>query len=510
MKSATKGLWRIVRCLLLIACAGGILAADNTWLSSINLEGIALSTWFSNDPGDNLATTPLADTSMVSEPSAFIAVASRQSMTSLLHGLLFSPRAAANWTSISSDGEITSAWMAQQTGAAVNQASGEYFLTPFSSPGFAVGSSPIDAVLPTGAGGLTGNWTANTSGNWGTASNWAGGVIPSGANSNAHFDTLNITTDVTVNLDTSRTVGELYIGDTDGTNHYSIAPVLGSTLTFDNAGAAAILNQTSNSAGDNIAVALLLKNDLVVSNASPTNTLTIGGGISSSAPSGTFQTVFFTGGSVTVSGNITTGTGANLSVEVDSGLVLLTGGNTYNGGTYVQGGTLLVNGDNSGATGLVQVSGSGSLLGGTGTIGSTVYMFGSNITGATSTTVGTLTLNQNLNMATGEGPGGTYIANLSGNLSDLLKITGNLTLGTGTTLSIQGPADGTTTYILATFASHFGTFDMTSGIPSGYALVYNNTDLELVPVPEPATWLGGAIAVAALLWTQRRRITRRS
>jgi fibronectin-binding autotransporter adhesin len=193
---------------------------------------------------------------------------------------------------------------------------------------------------------------------------------------------------------------------------------------------------------------------------------------------------------------------------VSGGLVTLTGTNTYNGGTYVTGGTLLVNGNNSGATGIVQLYGSGSLLGGTGTIGSTVYMYGQTITGATDTTVGTLTLNQNLLMATGEGAGGTYLANLSGSTSDLLKITGFLTLGFGTTLDIDGSADGITTYILATFASHTGTFQTVMDIPSGYTLVYNPTDIELVPtaIPEPATWIGGALALGAIGFMQRRRL----
>ena len=505
MKSTTRGLWRFVRSLLLIACTAGILAADNTWLSSINFDAIEPANWFSSDPANDLADKSLADTTMLSDRPAYTAPLSQQSISSVT-GLPFAPRHAGFWTNSQSNSSITSAWMAEQSSALVNQSSSDLSLA-LASAGFPISPPPSGVVLPNGAGGLTGNWTANTSGNWGTASNWAGGVIPTGANSNAHLDTLNITTDVTVNLDTSRTVGELYIGDTNGTNHYSIAPVLGSTLTFDNAGAASVLTQSSTSAGDAIAVQILLKNDLSVNNTSA-NVFTLSGGIASSVTGPAFQNVSFAG-NITVSGNITNGTtGATVSVQINSGTVLFLGGNTYTGTTDVSGGTLLINGDNSGATATVFVSGSGTLLGGTGAIGGNVYMFGSSITGGTDTSVGTLTLQQNLVMATGEGAGGTYLANLSGNKSDKLAISGNLTLGFGTTLSISGTADGTTTYILATFATHLGTFDTTSGIPAGYALVYNTTDLELVPIPEPATWLGGAIALGALLWTQRRRVRR--
>ena len=197
------------------------------------------------------------------------------------------------------------------------------------------------------------------------------------------------------------------------------------------------------------------------------------------------------------------------------GTVVLSGTNTYTGTTDVSAflpvnpATLLVNGDNSGATGIVQVSGSGSVLGGTGTIGGNVYTFSSTITGGTTTGVGTLTLQQNLNLRTGEGDG-TYLANLSGSLSDLLAITGNLNLGGQTTLNIVGSADGITTYTLATFGTRTDMFQTVTGIPTGYALVYNTGDIELVPIPEPATWLGAGFAVAALLWTQRRRFAKRA
>jgi fibronectin-binding autotransporter adhesin len=209
-----------------------------------------------------------------------------------------------------------------------------------------------------------------------------------------------------------------------------------------------------------------------------------------------------------VSGNISNGsTGANLGVViVTGGTVTFTGANTYTGSTDVEGGTLLVNGNNSGATGGVFVDNAGT-LGGHGTIGGSVFTFGGTITGDTATTVGTLTLLNNVNLFTGEGAGGTYLANLSGSLSDLLAITGNLGLGTGTTLDIVGSADNTTTYILATFAAHSGTFDTVTGIPLGYTLVYNPTDLELVPtaIPEPATWIGGALALGAISAFRLRR-----
>jgi hypothetical protein len=41
-------------------------------------------------------------------------------------------------------------------------------------------------------------------------------------------------------------------------------------------------------------------------------------------------------------------------------------------------------------------------------------------------------------------------------------------------------------------------------IPLGYTLVYNPTDIELVPIPEPATWIGGALALGAMAFSRQR------
>ncbi|MEY2495807.1 MAG: hypothetical protein QOJ45_2299 [Verrucomicrobiota bacterium] len=510
MKLATHGIWRPVRCLLLVACAGGILAADNSWINTFDLDFASPGSWFATVPLEN---SPAADLAL-SAPQENVPRA-QLSMGQLVNGLLFS-RPGRGWMLVASADESRSDFGGRITEFdPINQSQRSDNFGSFSAPTsvMSVAASTRAArststitpntIITTG----TGTWNVDVSGNWSDAANWLSGNVPDGATTTADFTTVNLTANRTVTLDVSRTVGVLNVGDTDGTNSYTIAPGAGTSLTFDNGGNASTLHQTSGSGGDTISAPLFLKGDLNVSNSSAMKPFTISGNISSSAPTGGFQTLSFTGGTINVSGNITTGTSTQLSVQVNAGLVTLTGTNTYNGGTYVSGGTLLVNGDNSGATGFMQVNGSGT-LGGTGTIGSgNVDMFGGTITGATTTTVGTLTLNNNLIMATNEGAGGTYLANLSGGTSDLLKIIGNLTLGFQTTLDIQGSANGTSTYVLATFASHAGQFQTTAGIPSGYTLVYNPTDIELVPtpIPEPATWIGGALALSAIGFIRLRR-----
>ncbi len=291
----------------------------------------------------------------------------------------------------------------------------------------------------------------------------------------------------------------------------------GSTLTFDSAVqfVHSVLQQSSTSGGDTIAANVFVKNDLDINNLSTSKPLTISGNIASSAAGDGFQFLVFNNGGVTgatgeirVSGNITNGAGASrVGVSVEGGTVIFSGANTYTGGTSVSDGTLLINGTNSGF-GTINV-GSGGTLGGTGTVTPNVQTFGGTITGATATTVGTLTLLGNVNLATHEGSG-TYLANLGGAFSDLLAITGDLILGGGSILNIQGTADGMTTYTLATFGARTSDlgpaiFETVLGIPGGYSLVYHDMDIQLVPVPEPATWVGGALGAIAVAIAQRRR-----
>lgn len=506
MKLPARGSSLPLRCLiLLLLCACGVVfATESTWKTALTRVGqMRMTDWF----GLTADVDP--------RPAAALPVPEEQfAMNRWLDRLLFSAP-ASSWMPDSTQ-TAPSPVLRTRSSAEPLQLNAGTTPNAFFSARFLAELPPIgpNPTAPT----ATGTWSANASGNWGNAGNWSGGVVADGAGNTANFNAVDLTTDITVTLDSSRTIGFLNIGDTNGTHRYSIAPSGGANLTFDSGApfTHSILQQSSTSAGDTISASILLKNDLDINNLSATNELHLSGNITSAAASSSNQLIWFnnaTGaaGDIRVSGIIGNGTtGATLSlVVVNGGTVTLTGNNTYTGFTEVDGGTLLINGDNSAATGGVYVY-NGGTLGGHGKVGGDVFTSGGRITGETDTTVGTLTLLGSLNMASGEGPGGgTYVANLSSNTSDLLAITRSLTLGFGTTLDIEGTADGVTTYILATFASRSGTFQFENDIPANYTLVYHDTDIELVPIPEPATWLGGGVALAAIAWMSRRKLRRR-
>jgi autotransporter-associated beta strand protein len=61
----------------------------------------------------------------------------------------------------------------------------------------------------------SGTWTNTAGGLWGTAGSWLSDIVATGSGSTADFNTLDITGDTTVDLDSARTIGNLVFGDTD-------------------------------------------------------------------------------------------------------------------------------------------------------------------------------------------------------------------------------------------------------------------------------------------------------
>jgi autotransporter-associated beta strand protein len=204
--------------------------------------------------------------------------------------------------------------------------------------------------------------------------------------------------------------------------------------------------------------------------------------------------------------------------QAGSGTTTLNAANTYGGGTTVNAGTLLVNNTTGSGTGTgnVTVNSSGT-LGGTGTIsGSVTVNSGGNLSPGNSPGIlntGSVTLNATSNFKIDIN--GTTV----GTQYDQLNVAGIVTLNGGNLMiTVGGPLlrgemftiinNDSTDAVVGTFAglAEGATFDQSG---QRFTISYvggSGNDVVLAVAPEPSTWIGGALAVAALAYLQRRRL----
>jgi rhamnogalacturonan endolyase len=255
------------------------------------------------------------------------------------------------------------------------------------------GQSPVSSQVsatPSTVAGTAIYWTntiSATAQDWTNNANWLnGGPYPNGAQSIADVNSA-LTGNQTINLDQAITVGSLTIGSGGGI--FTLAPN-GGSLAFNNTPASPTLVESSTSLGDTISASISINGDLMVTNP--------------------------TANTITFSGNVTSG-GLNLT-----GNTILSGANTYTGGTTENAGLLTFS--------------SGSAIASSGTL---------TLNGSSSVTVSTANSLPNVavngtNKITGSGNSGTGIATLNdvGALtlfvstgSDVFDLTGTMT-GSGT------------------------------------------------------------------------------
>jgi len=347
------------------------------------------------------------------------------------------------------------------------------------------GGAKTSGLLLTDAGAVPNattavvSWNVTTGGSWGTASNWDTGVVPptgsdvvfssAAAGSSAKAITLDATRSVNSLTFTASQTGSVTIS----TNQLVLNPSAANATTIS-------VNTNSGDHTISSAVQLAGQNNQVF-DIGANRTFTFTGSISGSTASRGF----------TKSG---------------TGTLVLSGTNTYDGATVLNAGTTLINGNQSASNGALSVNNAGTVLGGTGTIGgATTVNTLATITGATSGTIGTLTMTSTLTF-TGSS---TYLVDINATTSDKLAIGGTLDLsGLGDSINFNSLATPTAaSYTLATYTGVVGIFDIQGNLPAGYTLVYTPTELDLVmtPVPEPSTWIGAALALGAVGWTQRKR-----
>ena len=243
----------------------------------------------------------------------------------------------------------------------------------------------------------------------------------------------------------------------------------------------------------------------VLNNSASDTTLTVGGS-----------------GSYSFGGVLADGTngGKLLLTKSGAGTQTLTGNSIYTGATTVSGGALIINGDNSAATGAVGVA-SGATLGGSGMIGGATTI-SNGATLAPGNSPGLLTFTNSLTLAgtvvmelNGLGRGTTYDAI---NVGGLLTYGGALTLNFGSTFSNGNSFNlfdfGSQTASFASIdftGSYVGSLTNNSGTWSGtfggqdFSFLESTGDLNLVP--EPSTYaLLGLAGFGAVMLRLRRRI----
>lgn len=152
--------------------------------------------------------------------------------------------------------------------------------------------------------------------------------------------------------------------------------------------------------------------------------------------------------------------------KLGNGILILSGANTYKGATTVSAGKLLINGDQTVATGPATVN-SGATLGGTGTLGGAITVNpGGKL--APGIPVGTLNVVGNVAFT-----GASNLAiDIDGATADRLNVTGSLTIATAALDVTEISAPTAPVYVIANYGTIVGAaFASTSGVPAGYDVV---------------------------------------
>jgi autotransporter-associated beta strand protein len=164
-------------------------------------------------------------------------------------------------------------------------------------------------------------WGTALSGSWTNSANWTSGMVPSGSGAQAVLGAAT-TASLAITLDSPQTLGTLtFANSASSTAGYTLAPgTSGGSLTMNNSGTDAKIIVVSGS--HSITAAVQIAGGNLDISESGSSTLAISGNISDD------------------------GNSRMLSLGGDgSGQLILSGSNSYTGGTVVSSGTLVVNSD---------------------------------------------------------------------------------------------------------------------------------------------------------------------
>jgi autotransporter-associated beta strand protein len=79
-------------------------------------------------------------------------------------------------------------------------------------------STATTLFLPLAALAQSSSWSSPATGDWSNTANWLGGIVADGADNVADFSTIDLLNDITVRVDSPRTIGSLIFGDSTTTS----------------------------------------------------------------------------------------------------------------------------------------------------------------------------------------------------------------------------------------------------------------------------------------------------
>ncbi len=211
---------------------------------------------------------------------------------------------------------------------------------------------------------VSGTWiTTGSNGSWNDTANWQNGVVASDTDATADFNSINITADITVTLTAPQTAGNLVFGDTTSSNGWLLAGAAANNLTLATTSGSPTITVNPLSGSKTALISAVLSGTQGITKAG-TGTLVLTGSNNYSGGTTISAGILQVGSNATNgtlgSGDVTIGTGANLSFArsgtftisnnisgagtltktSNGGIMILTGSATYSGGTSLKFGTL--------------------------------------------------------------------------------------------------------------------------------------------------------------------------
>jgi autotransporter-associated beta strand protein len=302
-----------------------------------------------------------------------------------------------------------------------------------------------------------GTWLPPGGGSWSASTNWANGAIPGAAGATASFSSA--TGPATVTLDGSRTVGTLTFSNA---NSYTIAQGTGGSLILDGAGSDAIITDFGGTHTISAPVVLHSNTDVGVVNH---------------------------GDVFTISGNIS-GTGALNVTNLGNGggnfnpsALVLSGSNSYSGGTTVSRGTLQL------GSSTALPAGSALTLAGDDSPAGQIDLNGFDATIGSLSSTGASAGETNITTLAGSGNSTLTYAGTNSNPSTFVGNISDSSVSGGSTLSLTVASgkltlSGTNTYAGATTINTGGSLALVSATGAGTSFPFggniaNNGSLEL-------------------------------